>query len=1421
MLFLSDVAAKIEQAVTQYQSCKPAEQAILRVLSIVNKRIGQVKFKKILSELSHSDAFYQQKLQIAFTPEFREMAGDKGLLDVTKDGVRISPFIEDHLTRLSIGDNSFEQIIDHSENVMPITQFDYWREPVLQDRQRQVRDAFYRGQFDVCIEVLLIEVNPQQFDGTMNKVLLGLCFYPYRQDEFLDLPIVIQYQAFATLLRQLRQQLVANGEIINALDEVVKYHQQRNIDCENLRLLLIEHYLLAANIPAARDLLGDETSTYGLQLVGWMQFLSGFPELAVESYQQAIVAKNRIARRKKQTIGDLPGLFHILALLQLGSDKDPSQLPIALKHLDYVLDDYRMENPYRVSYMLLKRITQVLSGKLQSFMMSEHPFQDQGRYSSMIEVIVACLCSCWSNEHANEGYLSLLQKALGTLDTMQDTFFAHLSANLLQRFDKSTEHGAVIASQPHEQLIDVCQLIARKEAWALALEQLIALDSNAVAPATSTENKESRLVWLFEPDSYDCFFEAKEQKLGKNGWSKGRAISLKRLQQEYASFDFLTEGDIKMCHQITSTHSGGYYGRDVYELGGFKALKAAVNLPNLYLLKQPDMSVELLESEPELLITQHNNDFLLSMANVPTNFEDGAVNYSVTKENSQRYRLVCYENKHLKIAGIVGEGGLVVPASAKDKVMQSINAIAPMLNIQSNISGIDTGVEQVVSDSKLYINILPAGDGLEFECHVQPMGALGPSLPPGHGNPTFSTEIEGKRLGTTRDLVQELDLLRAIAIACPTFEYLIDNKLLCDRLDDALTTLEQLEFFNSEHYEEIPCTDNLSVVLLWPKGIKFKLSKQLGMGHMQLAMTKQKEWFSLEGQLEISEDRVIELKELLNLISRSNSRFVRLDDDEILTLTDELRQRLQALDQVSELGKFHLLASPVVEEATQGMRLKTLHAWQEQKELLAEAQDLVPVVPSTLQAELRDYQIEGFEWATKLAHWGGGACLADDMGLGKTLQALAVIVDRACDGPTLILAPTSVCFNWQQEAARFAPTLRVKIFGVDTSTLDQRQLMLDGATAFDVIICSYGLLQREGERLAKVTWQTIVADEAQALKNPTTKRTQAAMSLSGKFKMITTGTPIENNLTELWSLFRFINPGLLGSQKQFHKRYANIIESNKEGDEVSLHRASASLRQIISPFMLRRMKNQVLTELPPRTEINIQVELSEQEKALYEAMRQQAIENMAKGNNDSPGQHHIKMLAEIMRLRRVCCHPSLVAPEANIEGSKLKAFDGLIDELMLNNHKALVFSQFVGHLEILRHHLDLKGISYQYLDGSTPAKKRRDAVNAFQAGHGDVFLISLKAGGSGLNLTAADYVIHMDPWWNPAVEDQASDRAHRMGQTRPVTIYRLIAKNTIEDKILALHQQKRDLANSLLAESSSAATGMTVNDMMALLQTPI
>ena len=391
-----------------------------------------------------------------------------------------------------------------------------------------------------------------------------------------------------------------------------------------------------------------------------------------------------------------------------------------------------------------------------------------------------------------------------------------------------------------------------------------------------------------------------------------------------------------------------------------------------------------------------------------------------------------------------------------------------------------------------------------------------------------------------------------------------------------------------------------------------------------------------------------------------------------------------------------------------------------------------------------------------------------------------------------------MCPNWAAEIARFAPTLTSHCL----AAASDRAGLVVGLGRRDVLVCSYGLLHQAADLLAGRAWQMVVLDEAQAIKNADTKRAQASLQLQAGFRLALTGTPVENYLDELWSLFNFVNPGLLGSRQGFQKRFSGPIERDRDSH------ARQALRALIRPFLLRRTKAAVLSELPPRTEQTVIVEMNEAERAFYEALRQRALESIAgldASGDAAGGKRKIHILAEITRLRRACCNPALIDAAAGVPSGKLEAFLDLVEDLVRNRHKALVFSQFVGHLGLVRQALDARGIRYEYLDGSTPSAERERRVAAFQAGGAELFLISLRAGGTGLNLTAADYVVHLDPWWSPAVEDQASDRAHRIGQERPVTIYRLIMQDSIEERILRLHSDKRDLASELLEGGEASA----------------
>jgi superfamily II DNA or RNA helicase len=449
-------------------------------------------------------------------------------------------------------------------------------------------------------------------------------------------------------------------------------------------------------------------------------------------------------------------------------------------------------------------------------------------------------------------------------------------------------------------------------------------------------------------------------------------------------------------------------------------------------------------------------------------------------------------------------------------------------------------------------------------------------------------------------------------------------------------------------------------------------------------------------------------------------------------------------------------------------------------------------LPDDLTATLRGYQRQGVNWLAFLRATGLGGLLADDMGLGKTLQAMSVF-----EGRTLVVAPTSVLFNWQAELGRFRSSLKVALYHGAGRALDP---------AADVTLTSYAILRLDGPQLAAQAWRTVVLDEAQAIKNPDSQTARAAYALPATFRLALTGTPVENRLEELWSLMHFANRGLLGGRSDFADRHARPIADGQPG-------AAAALQQRVRPFLLRRLKQDVAPELPPRTDAVLRVSLDDGERAVYDAVRAATQKDLLALLDAGGGV--MKALEALLRLRQAACHPALVPGQTAATSSKVEALLEALETAVAENHKALVFSQWTSMLDLIEPALARADLPFVRLDGST--RDRGDVVGRFQADDGPpVMLVSLKAGGSGLNLTAADHVFLCDPWWNPAVEAQAADRTHRIGQTRPVFVYRLVAADTVEERILALQDSKRALMDAALADGAAAA-GLTKADLLALL----
>ncbi len=482
------------------------------------------------------------------------------------------------------------------------------------------------------------------------------------------------------------------------------------------------------------------------------------------------------------------------------------------------------------------------------------------------------------------------------------------------------------------------------------------------------------------------------------------------------------------------------------------------------------------------------------------------------------------------------------------------------------------------------------------------------------------------------------------------------------------------------------------------------------------------------------------------------------------------------------------------------------------KTLFAKIEDIdeIPSVakPRTLKADLRPYQKDGFSWLVFLHELNSGGILADDMGLGKTIQAIALLLwakSKYKRKLNLVVAPTSVVPNWEREISKFAPSLKTVVWqGPNRS---QRAPELEKA---DVMITSYALLRRDEELLQELDLRYVILDEAQHIKNPMSQTARSAKKLRSERRLALTGTPIENRLSELWSIFDFVSPGLLGQLKTFEERIARPID---RGDMETAQR----LRSTIKPFVMRRVKSDVAADLPDKIEQEMIVPLAETQAKLYKQILREVRKSvLSEVEKQGVSKSQIQILAALTRLRQVACDPRLMKlPDTEFEADdsgKLGALREIVDEAVDGGHRVLVFSQFVTMLDHIRAALDQDGIEYEYLDGST--KDRITRVDRFNSDSSiPVFLISLKAGGTGLNLTGADTVVHFDPWWNPAVEDQATDRAHRIGQTKNVNVYKLIAEGTVEEKILELSAKKRELVSNVLSTEGSPLKGLTKADV--------
>ncbi len=1006
-------------------------------------------------------------------------------------------------------------------------------------------------------------------------------------------------------------------------------------------------------------------------------------------------------------------------------------------------------------------------------------------------ILIYLLISYWANIKIDERSLEYIEKYTVELSLKSHKWFFIQLNSILQSLPNSKVSN--INSEGYFLFKDI---YVGLEKWERVLKSLKEFSNRKQLIS------KSRIIWEIKYNidlkSIDSITPIEQILSSSLEWTSQKEISLKSLFLTPEMYPYLSFNDLQIIQNIK---------REIIDVSG--SYSYSFNLDSLeYFVDKPNIfdhdskfNVHISKKIPKLSIIR-NVDNSVNISIFP--IKNSTRNTILILEAENNLHLYTYSEDLIKIHELIGSTGVSIPPTGETELSDILSKLSQFIPIQSELnSELSFNSIELEPNKNLFIEIRPYNNGISIQILSKPFGERGDSFLPFNDGINVYMNIDDRNIKVKRDFQIEKSNFNLIINKCSTlskaesrsqFHYILENP------EDVLELIDQLKGLEN------------NIVLEYPLGNNFIILGKINEDSFKIYLHRYKDYYRLSGVIELDPLNSYDIELILSKLINSIGRFLYINENNYLSISSNLKANLLRLKSLSISSSTELLFSPIMiyilkDILSQFSYIKFDEEWNKIDQQYLITQKYLPELPSQFRADLRSYQKEGFIWMMKLFKCGAGACLADDMGLGKTIQALSVVQYFSESGPTLIITPTSVISNWESEIKKTCSGITVKSFGSN-----YREKVAESIKEKDVLICSYGLLQQKeiSSLLSKIKWKTIVLDEAQMIKNIHTKRSLAIMNLKADIRIATTGTPIENHLSELWNLFNFLNPTLLGTKEKYRKDY--ILPIKKDNNSNVLQ----NLKAIVSPFILRRLKKDVLPELPPKTEIVIEVELSHFETLFYDSIR-----NLALSKISDPlipiNQKQIQIFAEIMRLRRACCNTKLVDKNSTISSSKFIAFTNILKDLLENKHRALIFSQFVDHLAIAKNYLFSKGISYQYLDGSTPSKDRAKIVDLFQKGVGDVFLISLRAGGTGLNLTSADYVIHLDPWWNPAIEDQASDRAYRFGQTKPVTVYKFITKNTIEERIYTLHSQKRELANMILNDTKDSAS-LSLEDLYHLIE---
>ncbi|MEG1586118.1 MAG: SNF2-related protein, partial [Bacteroidales bacterium] len=1007
----------------------------------------------------------------------------------------------------------------------------------------------------------------------LNPTLLSLLyFFPYFEE------LIPVYCGFSINLRK---------ELFD------KYIQNQIIMLRPVNEVWLSHYLLNMPdlLPAQREVfeeagslsrivfhanirqweqIGRTTLPGALAHALWLQVNGEIPQ-ALAVYEEIIKAYNQLHPYDKVALPPFRfyNFCYALTLIQEGSDKSKKKIQALLKKKEvkennlhfavYLLLSTASESAFTndISRMAVYRVTNPLDSLLYTWICKNYQI-------TQYEV-----------PYTDEALYLIRQDQFKLLWIESARFYPELKENL--------------SLNPEEKsLAPLMPQYIKPKPWELVLNKLLEDTEPVVKTKAVAQTAASRIIYLLS-DTYEITPVLQKSKDGIT-WKGGRKIAVKTFAEGIPEMNDTDKQIAATARRVTSRWGYNYE----YLLEGEKTIAALAGYPLVFMQNNPDVPVEIIKETPYLSVTKEADRF-----RIDTNVIETGSNslIQVSEENNTRFSVLELTVKQqqliLRLLKLKE-----YPLEAAPLLRELLSRISKEVDIHSDLIENQPSVQQKEGNTIPVVQILPLGEHYKAELFVKPLCDYPPYCKAGVGNRSVMGHVEGIPVQALRNFRKEIQNQEVISHIFNELKSEATDVIILESITDCLELLEQLNQLGD------------LVRIEWPEGVKMNIRHYASSSDFSVSVKGENTWFQIDGALSISKNEEMHILELMKKVSESESRFIHLTGTDYLAITEQLRQQLRELNSFMFLqkGKYQLseFSAPLLESLEKGgIQLSKDTAYQKLIKRIADVSKTDYLLPNTLQASLREYQEEGFRWLSRLADWGAGACLADDMGLGKTVQAISVMLSKAENGPILVVAPASVLSNWENEIIRFAPSLSVRNLN---QTSGERSTLISEAADFEVVITTYGLLVMEEQNLCNKKWSMVVLDEAHTIKNRNTKMSKSAMKLKADFRLILTGTPVQNHLSEIWNLFEFINPGLLGTFQNFSERFIVPIELRQDKAQQRL------LKKILSPFILRRTKNEVLNELPGKTEIIHPVELSAKEMMLYETLRRKAEMSLQGGD---------------------------------------------------------------------------------------------------------------------------------------------------------------------------------------------------------------